>query len=186
MISSTIYGLSTTSAMTRTSTSPKIGVRIVGVILERCLDVKTNGGTGDQYIAYRDPLIGKIVVGLYVSNVETLECALCLLNYKDFVWLPEVGHPEKGMVLIARTGAATDRHEHCLKLPTHLRPPQCDSERLKQAVARSSPGIPVGRECTVYDHGGARQFDLVVNTRITARPLKIGGKLYECIAVERT
>jgi hypothetical protein len=51
----------------------QIGVRIVGVILECCLDVKTNGGTGDQYIAYCDPLIGKIVVGLFVSNVEALE-----------------------------------------------------------------------------------------------------------------
>jgi hypothetical protein len=39
----------------------------------------------------------------------------------------------------------------------------------------------------VYDHGcRAAKFDLVVNTRITGRLLKIGGKLYECIAVERT
>jgi hypothetical protein len=39
----------------------------------------------------------------------------------------------------------------------------------------------------VYDHGcRAAKFDLVVNTRITGRPLKIGGKLYEWISVERT
>ena len=115
------------------------------------------------------------MVGLFVSNVEALECALCLLNYKDFVWLPEV-----------RASAAADLHEHCLKLPTHLRPPQCDNERLKQAVARSCPEFlsVENAQCTIM--GAGRQFDLVVNTRITGRPLKIGCKLYDCIAVERT
>jgi hypothetical protein len=112
------------------------------------------------------------VIGLFVSNVKALECALSLLNHKDFVWLPEVGHPEKGMVLIARTGAAADLHEHCLKLPTHLRPPQCDNERLKQAIGRPSRALAPeflsveNPQCTIM--GAGRQFDLVVNTRITA------------------